>query len=644
MGGERWKSLLRSRGAAFAHDLMVIPIAWLGAYWLSFNLEAIPAGHVETALVVLPAVVLVQGALFWSFGLYRGVWRFASMPDAVRILQATSVGFALAAVVLFLVVPAGAVPRSVLPLYAILLVVGVGGPRFVYRWAKDFWLRSEPYQRVLIAGAGQAGDLLARHLLSDPAGSYLPVAFADDNRERRGREIQGVRVRGGFDDIVALVKAERVELVLIALPAASSREMRRIVGACESAGVRFRTLPRMADLVSGKARFTDLREVSIEDLLGRDPVALDWEGISEGIRGKTVLVTGGGGSIGSELCRQVAQLDPAKLVLLDQNEFGLYSAEQELREGWPELELGLHLGDVSDASTVGHVMRRHKPQVVFHAAAYKHVPMLEPQIREAMRTSVLGTRNVALAAHEAGVDVFVLISTDKAVNPTNVMGASKRIAEIYCQNLARISQMRCITVRFGNVLGSAGSVVPLFRKQIEAGGPVTVTHPDITRYFMTITEACQLILQAAVMGRGGEIFVLDMGEPVHISYLAEQMIHLAGKVPGEDIEIVYTGLRPGEKLYEELFHDEESLAETWHENILLARHREVDWEELNGALARLEQACAAYDEQRLRTILASLVPEYTPARIPKGNVVRLHSTGEWKKRKSRASDADRPGR
>jgi FlaA1/EpsC-like NDP-sugar epimerase len=411
--------------------------------------------------------------------------------------------------------------------------------------------------------------------------------------------------------MIGLVERLDVNLIVLALPSANPSQMRRLVELCEKTGVPFRTLPPIDSLMSGQVTLNQLREVSIDDLLGREPVALDWQAIETELRGKKVLVTGAGGSIGSELCRQIARLRPAHLILLDSGEFNLYSIEMELTKKFPRLPISRCLNDVVDRPAVEKVFAESRPEIVFHAAAYKHVPMLEDQVREAARNNVLGTRTMAEVADRFGCETFVMISTDKAVNPANVMGTSKRAAEIFCQNLNKRSQTRFVTVRFGNVLGSAGSVVPLFKQQIEAGGPVTVTHREITRYFMTIPEACQLILQASVMGDGGEIFVLDMGEPIKIAYLAEQMIRLSGKVPGEDIDIAYTGLRPGEKLYEELFHEKEALQSTHHEKILLARHREFDWQRLTEILDGMVIACHSYHEANIRGLLSELVPEWS---------------------------------
>jgi len=606
---------LRNRWAAFSHDLVMIPVAWLGAFWLRFNLETVPAVYLERALMVLPVVVVVQGFVFWYFGLYRGVWQFASLPDLVRILKAVVVGASFCAVAIFFLTRMQDVPRSVFPLHGLLLVLLLGGPRLVYRWVKEHQIYYRSDRKVLVVGAGQAGELLVRDLLRDRSYGYRPVAYVDDDPRKKGREIHGVRVLGKCDSIPRIVSDLAADLVLIAVPTATSRQMRRIVGLCEKAGVPFRTLPRLQDLVSGHSVLRELRDVSIEDLLGREPVSLDWDSMRRGIGGRTVLVSGGGGSIGAELCRQVAGLAPKRLVIVDSSEYNLYTIESELRASHPALPLVSMLGDVCDGVGIDRIVGEHEPDVIFHAAAYKHVPILEPQPREAVRNNVLGTRNVAVAAARHGTAAFVLISTDKAVNPANMLGRSKRVAEMLCQSMARrYPSTRFITVRFGNVLDSAGSVVPLFRRQIAAGGPVTVTHPEVCRYFMTIPESCQLILEAAVMGQGGEIFVLDMGEPVKIGYLAEQMIVLAGKTVGEDVEIVFTGLRPGEKLSEELFHPHESLVATDHDKILLARYGELDWNSLNASIEALIAACERHDERALAESLAGLVPG--PAAVP----------------------------
>lgn len=611
------------RAGIVSHDIAMVAIAWLGAYWLRFNLESVPEPYRSQAFSALPVVLVVQAGAFWFFGLYRGVWRFASLPDLVRIGKAVLAGAAISAMLLFVFTRLEDVPRSIFPLYGILLGFVISGPRLVYRWYKDHRLAIGTGSRVLVVGAGAGGEMLVRDLTRNLRSTYQPVGFADDDPKKLGTEIHGFRVLGQVSALPDLVTKHAIDLIFIAIPSATSREMRRIVEACEGTGVTFRTLPGTQDVASGRASIQTLREVSIDDLLGREPIVLDWAALSAGLNSKRVLVTGGGGSIGAELCRQIARVQPSTLVVFENSEFNLYTIEMELRNRFPHVKFVPFLGDVTDKLAVERAMREFQPEIVYHAAAYKHVPMLQPMVRTAVRNNIVGTRVVADAANECGIAKFVLISTDKAVNPTNVMGTSKRVAEIYCQNLNRHSATRFITVRFGNVLGSAGSVVPLFKEQIMRGGPVTVTHPEMTRFFMTIPEACQLIMQAGVMGDGGEIYVLDMGEPVRISYLADQMIRLTGRIPGEDIAIAYTGLRPGEKLYEELFHEQEHLVGTEHEKILLARIRDVNWDAFLKSMDDIEAAVNSYDETRLLQVLHQLVPEFSNSSAERsiGNVV-----------------------
>lgn len=614
-------SRLRQRLVAFLHDLAVIPIAWMGAYWLRFNLDSIPDQFLSQALLLLPLVWLVQGTMFWAFGLYRGIWRFASIPDMARILKSVLAGLAIITITSFLLTRLENVPRSVFVLDGILLILLLGGPRILYRWTKDRHLYFGSGKPTLIVGAGSAGELLARDLLRSPTSYCHPIAFADDDPDKVGKEIHGYPVAGNCSSIPQIVKQLGIEMILIAMPSASVGQIRRVVEICENAGVPFRTLPRTQDIVSGRIGLKDLRDVHIEDLLGRDPVNLDWQAITHGIRGKVVLVTGGGGSIGSELCRQIARLHPTRLIVLDRSELNLFTIERELRKSFPELSLDVVLADICDSVCVEETLKRHTPAVVFHAAAYKHVPMLEIQARAAVLNNVFGTAVVAGLAGRFGCESLVLISTDKAVNPANTMGETKRIAEMICQREQNSNpRTKYITVRFGNVMGSSGSVIPLFQEQIARGGPVTVTHPNVSRYFMTMPEASQLILQASVIGSGGEIFVLDMGEPVRIAYLAEQMIRLSGKMPGEDIEIVFTGLRPGEKLEEELFHISERMVTTKHSKILLAASRQVDGKFLEKMLGVLEDACANANEERIRQVLAELIPERRQSDAVTGSV------------------------
>ncbi|HLF97789.1 MAG TPA: nucleoside-diphosphate sugar epimerase/dehydratase [Methylococcaceae bacterium] len=613
---QRMLNRLRRRTAIFLHDLAMAPLAWLGAYWLRYNLEAIPVPEWSMALSALPFVLAIQAVVLRVFRFYRGVWSFASLLDLYRISKAVAASALLIAAGLFIYNRLDGVPRSVIPLYAILLLLLLGGPRFVYRFWKDRVgapVSAPAGKRALVVGAGNAGEMLVRDLLLREHGAvFCPVAFVDDNPGKRGRAVHDLRVMGDCEKIPRLVESLNIDVILIATPSASDKEMRRIVGCCEKSGVPFLTLPSVTDVLTGRVTRESLRHVAIEDLLGRAPVRLDWEAMRRHLSGKTVFVSGGGGSIGSELCAQLARLPIAGLIVFEKSEFNLYRVASQLSRAYPQLPLVCLLGDIVDAPAVRHALAKHRPDIVFHAAAYKHVPLLEGQVREAMRNNLLGTRCLAEETVAAGIGEFVLISTDKAVRPTNVMGATKRAAELICQSLDGRGRTRFVTVRFGNVLDSAGSVVPLFRQQIQAGGPVTVTHPEVTRYFMTIPEASQLILEAAALGQGGEIFVLDMGEPVRIGYLAEQMIRLSGKKPDEDVRIEYIGLRPGEKLYEELFHEQEQLQPTPHDKLLLARANRREWTELESAFARVEQGCRDFDDAGLLAELRGLVPDYVP--------------------------------
>ncbi len=607
---EKRNSLLNLRAVVVVHDLVMIGLAWLAARaataWL------IDARGPDWQQIALEAnlILILQGFLHWRAGLYRGVWRFASLPDLGNLLRAAVLGAASGAGVLLVLSAPVELMVLMVWIFPVLLAVMLGLPRLMYRVFKDMRLevrQRRVTRRTVILGAGQSGRLLLKELKR--RGGHDVVGFLDDSPRLRQREIDSVPVLGAIGRLPRVVREAMIDQAVIAIPSATNQQMQRIVQICEQAEVDFKTLPTLKELGSSITRFDDLKPVAIDDLLGRDPVSLDWNGIRSGLTGKRVLVTGGGGSIGAELCRQIARLDPAGLVVLDNSEYNLYRVDYRLRNEFRDLVIEAVLGDACDPATIDTVMQRSRPEVVFHAAAYKHLPMLQTQVREAFRNNVIGTRRVAEAADRYGVDIFVLISTDKAVNPANVMGATKRVAELYCQQINRQSSTRFITVRFGNVLNSTGSVVPLFNEQIRRGGPVTVTHPEITRYFMTIAEAGQLILQAGVLGRGGEVFVLDMGEPVRISYLAEQLIRLAGKEPGRDIEIVYTGLRPGEKLFEELFHAHESYAKTAHEKIFLSQASGERCLGLDDRLAEGERAVQQYDTARLRSILLDLVPE-----------------------------------
>jgi len=603
------------KAVIIAHDTLAVMSAWVLAFWLRYNLGHIPKPVVHTILLTLPVVTTIQVATFFLFGLYRGVWRFASMKDLTRIFKSTLFGSCLAVIILYFTTGFIDLPRSVFPLYAILTVFGLGAGRFLYRWARELQFSRGYRQRVLIVGAGNAGEGLVRDLLRQANQEYYAVGFVDDNVQKRGHDIHGVRVLGHIRDIPRLCRQYRIDLIFIALPSLNAKKMRRVVRWCEKSRLPMRTLPSLTALAKGHVSVNALRRLSIEDLLGREPVNLAFEQIHRELENKHIMVTGGGGSIGSELCRQIAEFRPASLLIVDNSEFNLYAIELELRRTYPNLSITVDLTSVVDTVAMQELFAVHRPQVVFHAAAYKHVPMLESQIRVAVFNNILGTYTVAQLSHSYNVEKFILISTDKAVNPTNIMGATKRAAEVICQSLNDHSSTAFITVRFGNVLGSVGSVVPLFTKQIEQGGPVTVTHPDITRYFMTIPEACQLILQSGANGEGSEIFVLDMGDPIKITYLAQQMIRLAGKEPGIDISIVFTGLRPGEKIFEELFYDTEALVPTVHEKIYKAQCNKVDWIACERRLTAIAKAVSTFQEDELLVLLQEMVPEYKPRNV-----------------------------
>ncbi|WP_426664004.1 polysaccharide biosynthesis protein [Rhodanobacter aciditrophus] len=630
MSLRRLVGIIHPRVAVMLHDLAMAALAWWIAKLLRYAVR--PEDVMHFRWFEFPVVLLAQGLVFRWTGLYKGVWRFASLPDLWNILRAVVLGSAAVWLLLSMFNRLQGVPRSMLLLYPVVLAMVLGVPRLAYRYWKDSRLGvtgERPMRRVLILGADRAGEVLSRDLQRD--GGYLVVGFIDDRPALRGASINGHPVLGQFEQLPEITREAAVEMLLIALPGASVSEMRRVVALCDASGLPYRTIPRLDDVVAGRAQFNEIKEVAIEDLLGRDAVELDWTAIRETISGRRVLVTGGGGSIGSELCRQVARLGAQSLVVIDHSEYNLYRITRELRANFPELLLDGVLASCCDAVLMRKVLAEAQPQVVFHAAAYKHVPMLQGQLRAAFLNNVLGTRTMADLSRDAGVECFVLISTDKAVNPTSVMGACKRIAEIWCQNLNAHADTRYITVRFGNVLDSAGSVVPLFRQQIREGGPVTVTHPEVSRYFMTIPEACQLILQAASFGKGGEIFALDMGEPMKIRDLAEQMIRLAGKKPGSEIPIVYTGLRAGEKLFEELFHPLEQYSATTHAKIFLAQHRQVPWELLQAMMHKADEMVATDNDEELRRCVSSLLPSFRWSETAQpDNVVsiRRHETGE----------------
>lgn len=603
---------------ALIYDICIIPISWMLSYWLRFNLSEIPTQYFQQALHALPAIIFAQIILFKLFDLHRGVWHFASIPDLIRIIKSSILGAGFALILFYFsredysLFHGISIPLSIPFLYGLLLIGFLSIARLMLRIFKNTHKYFIDYKKVIIVGAGKAGEGLVRELLRNRGHSYKPIIFVDDDLSKLGKEIHGIRVEGTTADLQKLIKKYKIDLALIAMPSASTATICSIVDQCEKTGMICYTLPTLRDITEGHISVNTLRNISLSDLLGRHEININWEKLICRFAHKTILVTGGGGSIGAELCRQLVTMTHlSRLIIVDNNEYNLYLIERELKDKYHFYNVVLLLASVTDRVIISHILGHYKPQIIFHAAAYKHVPLLEQQVRSAIYNNLIGTKIIAEEAMAHQIESFILISSDKAVNPTNIMGATKRGAEYICQSFnAHSHNTRFVTVRFGNVLDSTGSVVPLFRKQIEMGGPVTVTHPEMMRYFMTIPEAAQLILQATLLGKGGEIFVLDMGNPVKIRYLAEQMIKLAGKSIDKDIQIIYIGLRPGEKLYEECFYAHEELQSTSHAKIKYAIANGYDFKLVSNICNRIEHACNKDDEQNLINLLHLLVPEY----------------------------------
>ncbi len=609
---KRWPWLTKlPRLLVVMHDLFMVVLTWMLLRWLAGQAGAPPSIFLLQELAI---VVLVQGIVFWRVGLYRGVWRFASMPDLVNIASAAFIGLLLIVPIFMVLGMLPLVPRRVLVPYPPFLILGLGLPRLVYRLWKDNSLalsRKADATRVLILGAGRAGEMLLRELRAQDR--YHPVGLLDDTRVLKGAKIQGVQVLGTLDELAKVARETAATMLVITMPSANAAQMRRVVELCDSTGLPFRKVSRLTDQLEHQQGGFELREVAIEDLLGREPVQFDWQLVREYFGSRAVMITGAGGSIGSELAHQCAQAGVARLVLLERDEQSLEEITRAIGSDFPGLFLQPVLADCVDAAAYRGVLQG--VDFVFHAAACKQVPMLEAQVRAAMRNNVQVTAVVARACRAANVRNFVLISTDKAIEPVSVLGASKRLAELACQALFTDGPTSLAIVRFGNVLDSAGSVVPLFREQIARGGPVTVTHPDITRYFMTIPEACQLILQTTHLSLATtSVFTLDMGQPVAIRELAEQMIRLAGKHPGTDIAIEFTGLRPGEKLHETVLHPEERYAQTVNARVLRSEPRAVDPVIMARTLERLDTLLKSGDgDDAFKAFLRETVHDYRPA-------------------------------
>lgn len=594
-------------------QLSLILAANLTAFALRFDGD-IPQPYRQVMWNYLPAVLLVFGSGLWVFGIQRGLWRYVGLHDLARILWASLAGAALFYGVIHLLIGNTLYPRSVIILTGLLSGLYLAGIRVVVRWFRE-WLQiaGPTARRVLIVGAGHAGEQLARDMLSDSGYDSKPIAFVDDDPVKRKMNIHGIPVVGMISDIRAAADRMAAQDIIVAIPSASTAVKQKILAASEGCAVPIKILPNVKRLLGDPVSLQQVRPMSLEDLLQREPIQTDRQELYPLIKEKTVLVTGAGGSIGSELCRQIARCKPASLVLFEQYENSLHALLLELRSAFPHVGVLPVIGDVTMPDRVEEIFRQTGPDIVFHAAAHKHVPLMELNPKEAVRNNIVGTRIVAEAALRMGVDRFVLISTDKAVNPSSVMGVTKRIAEHVVQGFINKGVTKFTVVRFGNVLGSNGSVVPLFAEQIRKGGPVTVTDPEIKRFFMTIPEAVQLVLQASLMGQGGDVFVLDMGEQIRVADLARNMIVLSGLVPGKDIEIAYTGLRPGEKLYEELFEDSERVESTSHPKINRAIGAPVPVGELDRWLEELPTSLPGSEEGAVLQDLKRLVPSFHPA-------------------------------
>ncbi len=600
-----------------ALDVISIIVAAFISIYLRFDSGAIPANYLNILVAYLPLTILLYLICFYILKLYGRIWRYAGSVELIAIVIASALGstvWYLSSVVI------GAVlPRLLYIMTGVLLVLFIGGSRLALRMY-SYVMNKPKYKeqqrkknKVLIIGAGDAGAMLLREIERYHIANRQVVGFIDDDKNKIGKILLGVKILGNRNDITQIVGVEQIDEIIISMPSVRGKKLREIINICKKTDCKLTILPGLYEIIEGivNVNINQLRPVDVEDLLGRDPVKLDTTAVKEYLSGKIVLITGAGGSIGSEIVRQVAKMQPAKLLLLGKGENSIYEITQEMKIEYPQIKTVPIIADVRDKERIKAIMDYFKPQVVFHAAAHKHVPLMEYQPAEAVRNNILGTKVVADEAALHNVETFVMISTDKAVNPTSVMGCTKRVAEMYVQSMNENSNTRFVAVRFGNVLGSRGSVIPLFKKQIAKGGPVTVTHPDMKRYFMTIPEASQLVLQAGAMAKGGEVFVLDMGEPVRIYDLAKDLITLSGLIPDKDIEIKITGLRPGEKLFEELLSAEDGTEKTTHQKIFTARIKKIDKAELDKQIAEIEEIT---DGDKVVIALQKIVPTYTPNR------------------------------
>jgi FlaA1/EpsC-like NDP-sugar epimerase len=602
------------RALVWAAQIGLFAFSGVAAFLLRFDFS-LPLAYRRYLLYALPIWVLVKIAVFHAAKLDRGLWRYVSLADLVRVAFGNVTASAISTILILLIAPSG-FPRSIYFLDLMVCFLATSGLRVIVRMTVEatssLQSRKIVERRTLIYGAGSAGITLLKEIRHNPRLTYRPCGFLDDSPDKKGLRLAGVPVLGGGDEIEALVREHNIETILIAIPSATGAEMTRILKHCHAAKVECKTVPGLAEVIEGHALAGQIREVAVEDLLGRTPVQLDEGQIRRQLEGKIVLVTGAAGSIGSELCRQIARFRPAKIVGFEIAESPLFEIDREMRQAFPHVPFLPVVGSIQNRARIDEVLSQYKPSAIYHAAAYKHVPLMEAHIFEAVENNVFGTYNMAVAAAKHGVEDFVLISSDKAVRPTNVMGATKRVAELFLLALQN-GRTSYVAVRFGNVLGSNGSVIPIFKKQIAAGGPVTVTHPEMRRFFMTIPESCQLVLQASAIGKGGQICVLDMGQPVKIVDLARNLILLSGLKPDEDIKIKFTGMRPGEKLYEELSTLLEDTVPTTHEKIRIFIGNGMPAGDIQVWLGHLHDVCEARDTGRLVVALKELVLDYNPS-------------------------------
>lgn len=594
-------------------DVLLINLSILIACLIRYDgqISAIPHELMDSIPGLLALATVVKTACFFHFKFYSSLWRYAGVYEMLSVTAATITGNLL--LIAFSYILPLCMPKSILVLTFFTDVILVGGARLMYRAIRRFFQSGLPGfkgdRKLLIVGGGEAGSMIIRELKTNPQLKSVPVAIIDDDRAKRGRKIHGITIVGDRYQIADAVSRYHVDEIIIAIPSAPKSEINKIYTECTRTSCKVKILPSVSQLIDGSVSVQRIREVKLEDLLGREQVKLDNEEISAYITGHVVLVTGGGGSIGSELCRQIVRFSPQKLIILDNYENNAYEIQNELQRQYPETNLTVVIATIRDRQRLENIFRKYKPDVVFHAAAHKHVPLMEDNPTEAIKNNVFGTLNVVECADRYETKKFVLISTDKAVNPVNIMGATKRIAEMIVQSMNPHSKTEFAAVRFGNVLGSNGSVIPLFKKQIEQGGPVTVTHPEVTRYFMTIPEAAQLVIQAGAMAKGGEVFVLDMGQPVKIVDLARNLIKLLGFIPDEEIKIEFTGLRPGEKLYEELLLEEEGLQATRNDKIHIAPPIITDLKILRNEIAILSEIILKSTDEAVDYV-AHIVPAY----------------------------------